>query len=191
MHAAHRTRIATTPRIKVTKENLGRLDALLGSDTPIRSWRAAEFLVRKLMRARVVDEHAIPARVVTMRSQIKFREEDNRLQKVATLAYPGDSGLYDDAISVLTPVGAILLGLSEGQCMAYSGPDGTLKRITLTKILYQPEAVQRARFSGRGASHREPVAERSAAGAGRGKVLVLANAVFRDRNPVPGRLISD
>ncbi|MCI0429677.1 MAG: nucleoside diphosphate kinase regulator [Rhodospirillales bacterium] len=137
------TRTQSLPEIKVTKADLGKLDAMLAHRSPIRSWKAVEILVRELLRAEIVDEHEIPAHIVTMGSRVEFREAENELSTVATLVYPGDSGLYEDAVSVLTPIGAILLGLSEGQSMRYSGPDGKPKTISVKKILHQPEAAQR------------------------------------------------
>lgn len=144
MDDERRTRIHSLPEIKVTKADLGKLDAMLSRRSPIHSWRAVEILVRELLRAKIVDEHEIPAHVVTMDSRVEFREAENELSTVATLAYPGDSGLYEDAVSVLTPVGAVLLGLSEGQSMCYSGPDGKVKTINVMKVLHQPETTPRA-----------------------------------------------
>jgi regulator of nucleoside diphosphate kinase len=138
------TRIQSLPEIKVTRADLGKLDAMLADRSPIRSWKAVEILVRELLRAKIVDEHEIPAHVVTMGSRVEFHEAKNGLSTVATLVYPGDSGLYDDAVSVLTPIGAVLLGLSEGQSMRYSGPDGKLKNISVMKVLHQPESARRA-----------------------------------------------
>lgn len=152
MDNEHRNRFESFPEISVTKENLGKLDTMLVDHAPIRAWRAVEFLVRELMRAKIIDRHEIPVQLATMRSRVEYREEHNRIPRVATLAYPGDFRLYEDAISVLTPVGVVLLGLSEGQSMSYPGPDGQPKKITLTKVLYQPEAAQRVRSSCAGTS---------------------------------------
>jgi regulator of nucleoside diphosphate kinase len=138
------TQIPPLPEIKVTKADLGKLDVMLAHRSPIRSWKAVEILVRELLRAKIVGEHQIPVDVVTMGSRVEFREAGNELSTVATLVYPGDSGSYDDAVSVLTPIGALLLGLSEGQSMPYSGPDGKLKSISVMKVLHQPEAAQRS-----------------------------------------------
>jgi regulator of nucleoside diphosphate kinase len=145
MTGADLANIDVKPELKVTRGNLARLNTLLAIHAPIRSWRAVEFLVRELMRATIVDESEAPTDVVTMRSRIKFCEEGNGATRVVTLVYPGESGLYDDAISVLTPVGVALFGLSERQSMSYPGPDGELKMITVLKVLYQPEAAWRAR----------------------------------------------
>jgi regulator of nucleoside diphosphate kinase len=138
------SRIKSLPEIKVTKADRGKLDTMLAHHSPIRSWKAVEILVRELLRAEIVDEHEVPAQVVRMGSRVEFREAGDELSIVATLVYPGDSGLYDDAVSVLTPIGAILLGLSEGQSMPYSGPDGKPKTISVMKVLRQQAAAQRA-----------------------------------------------
>ena len=140
----HWTRTGSLPEITVAKGDLGKLDAVLARHSPIRSWKAVEILVRELLRANIVDEREIPAHVVTMGSRVEFREAENAISTVATLVYPGDAGLYEDAVSVLTPIGAILLGLSEGQSMRYPGPDGKPKTISVMKVLHQPEAARRA-----------------------------------------------
>ncbi len=131
------------PDIKVTKWDLGRLQHLLGIHATTWSWKAVEFLVRELMRAHIVDEKDVPNDIVTMRSRVAFRVGDSDLDQVATLAYPGDRDYYDDALSVLTPVGAALIGVSEGQSIAYPAPDGRLASLRVVKIMSQPERTSR------------------------------------------------
>ena len=130
------------PEIQITRANRQRLNQILADHAPIRSWRAVEFLVRELTRAAIVDDDITPADVVTMRSRVRFREEGSEATEMVTLAYPGESGLYEDAMSVLTPLGAALLGLSEGQSISYPRPDGRMRTITVVEIRYQPEAAR-------------------------------------------------
>jgi regulator of nucleoside diphosphate kinase len=104
-------------------------------------------LARELMRSTVVDEREIPANTVTMRSRVEFRAEGIGVRQVATLVYPGENGLYDDAISVLTPVGAALIRLTEGQSIYYAARDGKPATISVARVLYQPEASRRVRLS--------------------------------------------
>jgi regulator of nucleoside diphosphate kinase len=130
------------PEIRITRGNRQQLDRLLADHAPIRSWRAVEFLVRELLRATTVDDETVPRDIVTMRSRVSFRDEDRGAIETVTLTYPGESGMYDDAMSVLTPVGAALLGLSQGQSISYPRPGGGVRTITLVKIHYQPEAVR-------------------------------------------------
>jgi hypothetical protein len=80
--------------------------------------------------------------VVTIHSRVAFREDGHGDTTVATLTLPGERGLYQDAMSVLTPTGAALLGLSEGQSITFMAPDGHKKTIAVDKVLYQPQAAR-------------------------------------------------
>jgi regulator of nucleoside diphosphate kinase len=137
------------PEITVTKWDLGNLECLLSIHGTHWSWRSVEFLVRELMRATIVDEGSIPADVVTMGSRLEYREEGRSSTQIATLSYPGEREFLDDAISVLTPVGAALLGLAAGQSICYAGPDGRPVTITVIRVAYQPEANSRIRLKSR------------------------------------------
>jgi regulator of nucleoside diphosphate kinase len=137
------------PEITVTKWDLGNLERLLSIHAAHWSWRSVEFLVRELMRATIVDEGSIPADVVTMGSRLEYREEGRNSTQVATLSYPGEREFLDDAISVLTPVGAALLGLAAGQSICYAGPDGRPVTMTVIRVVYQPEANSRVRLKSR------------------------------------------
>jgi regulator of nucleoside diphosphate kinase len=130
------------PEIQITRANRQLLNQILADHAPIRSWRAVEFLVRELTRATIVDDDIAPADVVTMRSRVSFREEGGSAAEMVTLTYPGESGLYEDAMSVLTPLGAALLGLSKGQSISDPKPDGGMRTITIIEIRYQPEAAR-------------------------------------------------
>jgi regulator of nucleoside diphosphate kinase len=139
-HTAH-----NPPAISVTVRNRRRLERMLAEHAPIRSWRAVEFLVRELIRAAPMDDESAAEDVATMHSRVMFREEGRGTAGIVTLVYPGERDLYDDAMSVLTPLGAALLGLSEGQSISYPGPHGGLKTVTVITVLHQPEAARRSR----------------------------------------------
>lgn len=134
------------PEIMVTKGDLGSLECLLSIHAAYWSWRSVEYLVRELMRATIVDEEAVPADVVTMGSRVEYREEGRSPSQVVTLSYPGEREYIDDAISVLTPIGAALLGLTAGQSISYPGADGRPVTITPIRVMYQPEANSRIRL---------------------------------------------
>lgn len=135
------------PDVTVTKADLSSLECLLSIHATHWSWRSVELLVRELMRATIVEESTIPADVVTMGSRVEYREEGRSSSQVVTLSYPGEREFIDDAISVLTPIGAALLGLAAGQTICYAGPDGCPVTITIVRMIYQPEANHRMRFS--------------------------------------------
>jgi regulator of nucleoside diphosphate kinase len=131
------------PEIIVSKWDLGNLESLLTAHAERWNWRSVEYLVRELMRATIVEEDAIPDNVVTMGSRVEYREPGRGASAVVTISYPGEREFFDDAISVLTPIGAALLGLSEGQSICYAGPDGCPVTIQVIKVMHQPEASHR------------------------------------------------
>jgi regulator of nucleoside diphosphate kinase len=118
--------------------DLVRLESLLGATErgPINKVRS--FLVGELTRARVVDDAAVPPTVVAMHSTLEFRDDETGRHMVARLVYPHEVGGPDQAISILTPVGAALIGLSEGQSISYETPDGRLKTLTVLRVLSRP-----------------------------------------------------
>lgn len=144
-HAMSRPVDTRRPEIKVTKWDLGNIECLLSIHATQWTWRSVEFLVRELMRATIVEESMIPADIVTMGSRVEYREEGRNSSQVVTLAYPGERELFDDAISVLTPIGAALLGLAAGQSICFAGSNDRPITIKIMRVIYQPEAEHRTR----------------------------------------------
>jgi regulator of nucleoside diphosphate kinase len=123
------------PDITLTRRDLGDLDALLGAASIERLGRVGEYLLDELTRARIVDDNAASATLVTMGATLRFRDEDNGRVTEATLVYPREAGARDNAVSVLTPVGAALLGLSKGQSIEYETHDGRRKHLTVLEVV--------------------------------------------------------
>lgn len=127
------------PEILLTTTDLQRLLRLIDGASPNIA-AAARFLVREVDRARVVPPMAMPAEVVTMRSQVRFRYDNIPQIHEATLLYPEDSGRYERKLSVLTPLGAALLGLFEGQTIRFAQENGGLHSVSVVEVPFQPEA---------------------------------------------------
>ncbi len=123
------------PNITLTRRDVGRLDTLLGGAVLDRIGKVGEFLLDELTRAEIVPDDEAPATLVTMNTTVRFRDEESGRISEVTLAYPQDAAARDGAVSVLTPVGAALLGLSEGQSISYETLDGRLKTLTVINVL--------------------------------------------------------
>jgi regulator of nucleoside diphosphate kinase len=117
----------------ISRRNLGRLDMLFGGVTRGQMDRVRAFLLNELTRASIVEDS--PPTVVAMHSTVEFRDDDSGRHLIVTLVYPHEIADREAAISVLTPVGAALLGLSEGQSIGYETPDGRMKTLTVLRIL--------------------------------------------------------
>ena len=81
-------------------------------------------LLREVGRARLHTPANIPADVVTMGSVVTFADESAAAPRTVTLVYPSDADISQGRISILTPVGAALIGLRAGQSILW--PDRTL-----------------------------------------------------------------
>lgn len=122
------------PDISVARRDLGRLDTLLGA-AGNRLGKAGAFLLDEITRARIVRDHEIPPTLVTMGATARFRDEESGRECIVRLVYPHEARTWDQSVSVLTPVGAALLGLSEGQSIDYETVDGRVKTITVLKVV--------------------------------------------------------
>ena len=123
----------TLPEITLTRRDADRLDSLIDAFDLFRSGPTGSFLLGEIARARIVDAPAAPVGVVAMGSLVTFRDEAGRTT-TARLVYPAEAIGVDGTVSVLTPAGAALLGLSEGQSIAYAAPGGRTKRLTVLKV---------------------------------------------------------
>jgi len=106
-----------------------------------RDLDAAGMLADELTRANVVAAQAVPASVATMHSRVEYRDEATGDISRITLVYPGEEALDRERHSVLTPVGAALIGLSEGQTIRWRTPKGGWRSLSLLRVLYQPERM--------------------------------------------------
>jgi regulator of nucleoside diphosphate kinase len=110
--------------------------ATVGSQSPYDHPTAA-MLARELRRATVLTPRAIPPSVATMHARLEYRDDVTRDIQRATLVYPGETFGALDRISVLSPDGAALIGLSEGQSITWQMPK-RWRSLTLLHVLHQP-----------------------------------------------------
>lgn len=94
----------------------------------------AEFLVREIERATVVPDSATLAGIVGMESEVTFRDDTTGLQKQVTLVYPNAADIDAGRVSVLTPIGAALIGLSVGQAISFEPPSGEQRSLTVLDV---------------------------------------------------------
>ena len=96
----------------------------------------AEELLSELDRAKIVADESVPQDVVRMGSVVEFRS-DNDVKRV-TLVFPPDADIASGKVSVLTPVGAALLGLATGGSITWTARDGSSHELTIVSV-EQPE----------------------------------------------------
>lgn len=122
----------SVPNIIVSDADYDRLTSLATAALE-RLPDVATELLDEMDRAKVVRDNNVPANVVRMGSTVTFRSDDGR-ELTETLVYPVDEDSDAHKISVMTLVGAALIGLAEGQSISWTARDGRSHRLTVEKV---------------------------------------------------------
>lgn len=130
------------PLILITTDDVYRL-TLLANASMTRFPRVAHFLAREIDRANVVPGEADLQGVVRMGSRVTYRDDTTGRVREVTLVYPHEADIDQNRISVLTPIGAALIGLSVGQSMEFHTPK--LERRLLTVLDVQTDSITSVR----------------------------------------------
>ncbi len=93
----------------------------------------AALLAQEVDRAHVLGKGRQPVDLVCMGSETTFEDDSGRVQRV-TLVYPRDADISEGKISVLTPIGAALIGLKVGQTITWETRTGEIKRLTVREV---------------------------------------------------------
>lgn len=112
-----------------------RLAETLGRRNP----DLADQLFQELERAEILpDDSDRPIARIGSTLDYEAGSGDSR---TVTLVFPQDEDISAGRISVLTPVGVALLGLSAGQEMEWSTRDGRTQHLKVTRIVSQSAPV--------------------------------------------------
>lgn len=125
------------PAIIISQQDLQRLETMLEHQSKLTT--TMQHLEDELARADVVAPQEIPENVVTMNARVKITIAPANEPTEIILVYPHDFRGDKGQVNVLAPVGAAILGLSEGQEIEWPQPDGHLMKVKIEKVLYQPE----------------------------------------------------
>lgn len=129
---AQKTRKSRKPAIALTRtdsERLWRLAESFADRNPV----VAEELLAELDRAKVVEDGRLAANVVRIGSWLRFTSDLGEDRNV-TLVFPGEADINEGKVSVLTPIGVALIGLSAGQSIDWTARDGRTHRLTVESV---------------------------------------------------------
>ena len=122
------------PRIVVTSGDHGVLTGLAERaaerDSPV-----GEYLAEELSRAFIVPDDQCATNVVRMGSTVTYREDASSRVRTVTLVYPRDANIDMQRISILTPIGAALIGLSPAQTIQWPSPTGAMETLTVLNVV--------------------------------------------------------
>lgn len=128
----------TKPNIILSEQDLHRLETMLENQSKL-----SETMIRledELARAEVVEPQAIASNIVTMHSCVLLTIAPSTEAVEVTLVYPHEFKGEKGQVNVVAPIGAAILGLAEGQTIEWPQPDGHTMKVTIEKVLFQPES---------------------------------------------------
>lgn len=124
---------ATRPPIHLIDTEADAI-AHLAAHVEERTPEVSAMLLGEIERATVHDAAHIPLDVVTMNATVDFVDEATGTSRSVQLVYPQEADIAAGRISILTPVGAGLIGLREGQSIAWPDRDGHVRNLTVLKV---------------------------------------------------------
>ncbi|MBO9519710.1 MAG: nucleoside diphosphate kinase regulator [Porphyrobacter sp.] len=124
---------ATRPPIVLIEDEADALAALAISIEE-RHPNVSRLLLEEIERAETVPLSAIPADVVTMGSTVEFVDAKTGDRRTVTLVFPKDADIAEGRLSILTPVGAGLIGLRTGQSISWPDRSGEERLLTIESV---------------------------------------------------------
>lgn len=96
--------------------------------------QTGELLLEEIARASIFTADRLPTDVITMRSLVEFEDAGSGTMRTVQLVYPADADISAGRISILTPVGAGLIGISEGHAIDWPNRDGRRRPLNIRKV---------------------------------------------------------
>lgn len=128
------------PAIILSRQDFDALDRLVG-DLPGQG--PAGLLQQELDRAEVCDEADLPRTAVTLNRWLHYVDDRHPETRRVQIVMPREADIDAGRISILSHVGAGLIGLNEGQSIVWPDPSGVLHRLTPV-LVEDPDPVQSA-----------------------------------------------
>ncbi len=126
------TQTRRKPDIRISESDCARLSTLaikIAEHDP----ELSDALLIELERAKVVADGMIADDVIQMGSTLRFRPDTGKARTV-TLVLPDEADISQGKISILTPIGAALIGLSTGQSMEWTDRNGVRHELSVLSV---------------------------------------------------------
>lgn len=123
----------SSPALVLSESDAERLSALALRVIDVQPV-VAGLLLAEIERAEVRDDADTPAEAVGMGATVEFLDEVSGKTRTVELVYPQDADIEAGRISVLTPIGAGLIGLSQGQSISWPDRDGHTRLLRILKV---------------------------------------------------------
>ena len=94
----------------------------------------SQIVLQEIDRAQIHEGSAILADTVGIGSEVTFSDGSNDAERTVRVVLPGQADIGQDRISVMTPVGAGLIGMRVGGQIEWPRPDGSPRLLTILRV---------------------------------------------------------
>jgi regulator of nucleoside diphosphate kinase len=94
----------------------------------------AAMLLEEIERAELHEAETLPEDAVTLGSEIDYVDERTHQLRSVELVLPAMANIAEGRISIMTPMGAALYGLTAGQSIDWPNLDGAERRIRILRV---------------------------------------------------------
>lgn len=95
---------------------------------------SSAMLLAELDRAELCKPGELPEKTVVMNSRIDFIDEGTGTRRMVQLAYPRDADIAAGRVSILTLVGAGLIGMTAGSSIRWPDRDGQDRVLRIVSV---------------------------------------------------------
>lgn len=126
-----------TNQVVLSEEDFRLLTALT-ENVSAQGNRQEGTLSYEVSRAKVLSEEKMPEGVVRLGSKVKVKDIDSNREMQFTIVLPQFADVKLQKISVLTPMGSALIGLSVGNRIAWKMPAG-VRNLEVLEAMFEGE----------------------------------------------------
>ena len=120
------------PTIYVTEADFEILSNL--ADAAAGRAPGGRVLAEEMARALIVEPGEAPRPFARIGSSVDYHDLSNGQTRTVRLSLPRDASIDDNRISVLTPVGAALIGMTAGETFHWTDPEGRARGVRVLAV---------------------------------------------------------
>lgn len=126
-------------------DDMDRLTQLIRAlrNPQFRDQQQLDLLDEVLQNASVIASEHVPIHVIRMNSRFRVLDLDNGRRTRYTLVFPENADISDGRLSILSPLGASVLGRRREEVVEARVPGGT-RRLKIEYALYRPTSRTRS-----------------------------------------------
>lgn len=122
------------PAVFIDQAIADRLENLARANLD-RNPLAANRLLEEIDRAVIVHQSELPPDIITIGSEVTFRDNATGSVQTVTLVMPTEADISNHRVSILTPVGAALIGIAKGETIWWETPDHEIRELTVWDVV--------------------------------------------------------